>query len=58
MLFDRYYQGTSATNAARGTGLGLAIVRQIAEHHGGRITVRTAEGSGAAFTLWLPHLSG
>jgi signal transduction histidine kinase len=58
MLFDRYYQGTSATNAARGTGLGLAIVRQIAEHHGGRITVRTAEGSGTSFTLWLPHLSG
>lgn len=54
MLFDRYYQGTSATNANRGTGLGLAIVRQIAENHGGRITVDTAEGRGTSFTLWLP----
>lgn len=53
-LFDRYYQGTSATNAKRGTGLGLAIVRQIAENHGGRITVDTAVGRGTSFTLWLP----
>ncbi|HYF92616.1 MAG TPA: HAMP domain-containing sensor histidine kinase [Symbiobacteriaceae bacterium] len=54
MLFERYYQGTSPTNKKRGVGLGLAIVRQIAENHGGRITVETAEGAGTAFTLWLP----
>jgi signal transduction histidine kinase len=54
MLFERYYQGTSATNRQRGTGLGLAIVRQIAENHGGRVGVRTAEGQGTTFTIWLP----
>lgn len=58
MLFERYYRGTSATaRHSSGSGLGLAIVRQIAESHGGRISVKTADGQGTAFILWLP-LSG
>ncbi len=57
VLFQRFYRGTSATSSGHGSGLGLAIVKQIAEGHGGRVTVDTAPGRGAAFTLWLP-LSG
>ncbi len=37
-----------------GTGLGLFIARSIAEAHGGRLSVRSAPGSGATFTLELP----
>lgn len=37
-VFDRFYRGRDA--AAGGSGLGLAIVRQIAEMHGGSVTLR------------------
>jgi len=40
-----------------GSGLGLAIARAIAEAHGGTLTVESALGAGATFTLTLgtPH---
>jgi two-component system sensor histidine kinase BaeS len=55
-VFQRFWTGdrASAREAGR-SGLGLAIVRQIAEGHGGRSTVRSVEGEGATFTLWLPR---
>jgi len=37
-----------------GTGLGLAIVYRIVEEHGGKISVKSAPGSGTAITLTLP----
>ena len=37
-----------------GSGLGLSIVRQVAERHGGSVTVAHAPGGGAEFTLTLP----
>lgn len=54
-LFERFYRGDAArTSAAAGTGLGLSICREIIDLHGGRITLVSAPGSGAAFTVWLP----
>jgi PAS domain S-box-containing protein len=38
-----------------GTGIGLAIARRIAEAHGGRITVHSAEGQGSTFRVHLPR---
>jgi signal transduction histidine kinase len=46
------------TTRAEGSGLGLAIARQIAEAHGGTLTVGAVPGGGAAFELALPCPAG
>ncbi len=51
--FDQTDDGVSARHG--GTGLGLAISRHLAELMGGRLTVRSRKGEGAAFVLSL-HL--
>ena len=43
-----------STKGGRGTGLGLAVSQKILREHGGEITVVTAPGSGAQFTLEWP----
>jgi two-component system nitrogen regulation sensor histidine kinase NtrY len=37
-----------------GTGLGLTLSREIAEAHGGRLTVAPRDGGGTIVSLWLP----
>jgi signal transduction histidine kinase len=51
-MFDRYLRGPRVREA--GLGLGLATVRRLVEAHGGRVTVRTAEGEGSTFRVTLP----
>ncbi len=41
-----------------GTGLGLALCRQIAQSQGGEISVQSALGDGARFTVRLPLWAG
>lgn len=42
------------TTKAKGMGFGLAICKRIVEAHGGTISVLTAKGKGATFTVSLP----
>lgn len=48
-IFNPYF-----TTKPSGTGLGLAIVHQIVEGHGGKVTVKSSQGIGSAFTIHLP----
>ncbi|MGZ4274710.1 MAG: sensor histidine kinase, partial [Solirubrobacteraceae bacterium] len=54
-IFDRFYRGAGA-RAHPGSGLGLAIVRQVAQQHGGSVSVTNAADGGAIFNLWLPGI--
>jgi PAS domain S-box-containing protein len=54
-IFDPFVQlGRSLTSAHEGAGLGLAISRDLARAMHGDVTVKSAPGSGATFTLRLP----
>jgi signal transduction histidine kinase len=55
-IFERFWRARPDDPASPGTGLGLPIARQVAEAHGGQLTVRSPlpTGPGAAFTLAFP----
>ena len=54
-LFRPFSKGGSpGTGGERATGLGLAIVRRIAEAHGVRIWIESAEGKGSTFRVAVP----
>jgi len=50
-IFERFERVQSK---ADGTGLGLAISRRLARSMGGDVTLESAPGEGARFTLTLP----
>jgi signal transduction histidine kinase len=54
LVFEKFRQGGDATNRPQGTGLGLPISRQIVEHFGGRMWLRSEPGQGACFGFDLP----
>jgi len=54
-LFTRFGRlPTEANVAIAGTGLGLFLSKEIAQRHGGDITVNSQPGVGSEFTLTLP----
>jgi PAS domain S-box-containing protein len=52
-IFERFESGPDSRSHG-GLGLGLYIARRIVEAHGGAITVSSAPGAGATFTVELP----
>ncbi|MBI4493702.1 MAG: PAS domain S-box protein [Chloroflexi bacterium] len=53
-IFERFQRGGNVIGRIPGTGIGLAGARQIAEQHGGSITVESQEGLGTTITVRLP----
>jgi two-component system sensor histidine kinase MprB len=51
-VFDRFWRASGARGMP-GSGLGLSIVKDVAEKHGGSITLDPAPGGGARFRLRL-----
>jgi PAS domain S-box-containing protein len=56
MLFQPFVQLDSSLNRQyAGTGLGLTLVKQIAELHGGNVSLESELHQGSCFTVHLPH---
>lgn len=54
-VFERFYRADKARSRQEGsTGLGLAIVSAIVTAHDGSVQVRSTEGEGSVFSVWLP----
>jgi two-component system sensor histidine kinase KdpD len=56
-VFERFYRGSHSRHVP-GTGMGLAIVQQIAEAHGGALTVRSSPDAGTEFIISIPPSAG
>jgi signal transduction histidine kinase len=53
-VFDKFYRARRGRTAVQGTGMGLAIAKEIAEAHGGSVTVESRLGEGSEFTITVP----
>src|SRR5688572_16425343 len=55
IIFEKFRQvGDTLTQKPKGSGLGLAISRQIIDHFGGRLWVRSRLGEGSTFSFTVP----
>jgi signal transduction histidine kinase len=54
-LFGRFEQGTGAANVRSGSGIGLSLVKELAQAHGGGVTVERLGTGGSQFRVTLPR---
>ena len=53
-IWQRFWQADAARGDESGTGLGLSMVKEIAEFHGGSVSVESELGKGSTFTVKIP----
>ncbi|NJR62738.1 MAG: HAMP domain-containing histidine kinase [Cyanobacteria bacterium CRU_2_1] len=56
-VFQRFWRSDRVRSHQDGLGLGLAIAQAIVQRHGGEIKVRSEEGIGSSFQVYLPLLN-
>ena len=54
-IWQRFYQEDSSRSGGEGLGLGLSMVKQIAQLHGGAVSVESEAGHGSTFTVTIPR---
>ncbi|WP_218683537.1 sensor histidine kinase KdpD, partial [Microbacterium sp. BF1] len=52
-VFDELARAQNARDVT-GSGIGLTLVATVMRHHGGDVSIRSAEGAGTVLTLRLP----
>jgi signal transduction histidine kinase len=58
-IWAPYARGTvAAERGTTGSGIGLAVVHDVVTRHGGTVTITSAPGGGARFTVSLPRVEG
>jgi two-component system sensor histidine kinase BaeS len=50
-IFKRFYR----SGESKGIGLGLSIVKELLDAMGGTVEVKSYEGKGSVFRIWLPQ---
>ena len=54
-IFDYFYRSDKSRDRKRGgSGLGLAIAKQLVENHDGMVKVKSKQGKGSEFIVYLP----
>jgi signal transduction histidine kinase len=53
-IFQLFYRSPTQQRRHQGMGNGLSLARQLAEAHGGTLTVQSEESNGATFIVRLP----
>ena len=54
-VFQPFFQGDSSlARRFDGIGLGLSIAKSLVERHGGRLEIRSLEGTGTSVVIHLP----
>lgn len=54
-IFDRFFRGQQAINAAAGTGIGMTVVAALVQAHNGDIEVSSHPGQGTEITITFPR---
>ncbi len=53
-IFQPFFRASNS-GASRGHGIGLSLVQRIADIHKGKVEVRSVQGVGSVFSLFLPQ---
>lgn len=57
-VFKRFHRVRGArARTAEGSGIGLSMVEDLVKRMGGQLTLRSREGKGSAFTIWMPLIA-
>ena len=56
-IWQRFWQADPSRGENGSSGLGLAMVKEIAEFHGGSVSVASAPEKGSTFSLLIPLAS-